>query len=111
MIPFLEVFKTVVSKIEATGMPYMIVGSMASMAYGEALTTRDLDLEVDIKPQNVRDFEALFPPPEYYCPPLEILTDEVLNRGQFNLLHPASGLKIDVVVKKLNLEEQWSKVS
>lgn len=33
-------------------------------------------------------------------PPSEILKDEIINRGQFNLIHHESGLKIDVMIRK-----------
>jgi hypothetical protein len=55
--------------------------------------TRDIDIVVDLKQQDARRLETLFPQPEFYCPPLEILSDEIINRGQFNLLHVPTGLK------------------
>jgi hypothetical protein len=78
----------------------MIVGSIASMVYGEPRLTRDMDIVIDVGPQDARKFEQLFAQPEYYCPPIEVISDEIQNRGQFNLLHVSSGLKIDVIIKK-----------
>ncbi|MBI5179289.1 MAG: nucleotidyl transferase AbiEii/AbiGii toxin family protein [Nitrospinae bacterium] len=78
----------------------MVVGSMAVMVYGEPRMTHDLDLVVDIPPQDAEKIETLFPAGEFYCPPLEFLRSEIVRQGQFNLIHNESGLKIDVIIRK-----------
>jgi hypothetical protein len=102
----IEVFRDVVARIEQVNINYLIVGSIASMVYGEPRLTRDLDLVLDIEAKDCNKFFSLFQQPEFYCPPMEILADEVRNRGQFNLLHVPSGLKIDIVVKKVTAFDQ-----
>ena len=97
---FLAVFFSVLEKLEKENIPYMIVGSLASMVYGEARLTRDMDLVVDIQPQDAHKFETLFPLNDFYCPPSEILRSEVIHRGQFNLIHHESGLKVDILIRK-----------
>jgi hypothetical protein len=37
---------------------------------------------------------------DYYCPPIEAIQDEVVRRGQFNLIHHESGIKVDSVLLK-----------
>lgn len=101
MVPFIETFQKAIQRLEEAKISYIIVGSIASMVYGEPRLTRDMDIVIDINSMEARGFEALFPQPEYYCPPIEILADEIRNRGQFNLLHVSTGLKIDVMVKKV----------
>lgn len=101
MVPFIEIFQNAIRRIESANIDYMIVGSIASMVYGEPRLTRDMDIVIDVGPQDARKFEQLFTQPEYYCPPIEVVNDEIQNRGQFNLLHPSSGLKIDVIIKKV----------
>lgn len=100
MVPFIETFQNAIQRIENANVSYIIVGSIASMVYGEPRLTRDMDIVVDVSPQDAQRFEQLFPQPEYYCPPIEVLGDEIRNRGQFNLLHVTTGLKIDVMIKK-----------
>ena len=100
MIPFISTFQGVLQKIESANIPYIIVGSIASMIYGEPRLTRDMDIVLDIHPSDAQNFSQLFLQPDFYCPPSEVLNDEIRNKGQFNLLHPATGLKIDVMVKK-----------
>jgi hypothetical protein len=45
-------------------------------------------------------FANEFPPDQFYCPPHTIMIQEFARRGQFNLLHLPSGLKIDCVIQK-----------
>ncbi len=95
-----EIFRDLLRRFEDAGIPYMVVGSVASIVYGEARLTRDMDVVVDLRPEDVARFAGLFDPVEFYCPPEEVLRQEVVERGQFNLLHQESGLKIDVVLRK-----------
>lgn len=44
MIGLLDVLKVVVAKFENAGIEYFMVGSMATMYYGQPRFTRDLDL-------------------------------------------------------------------
>ena len=95
-----HVFSEIIEKLESKNIDYMIVGSVASMIYGEPRMTRDMDLVIDLVEDAVGCFEDLFSSQEYYCPPGEVLLQELSQRGQFNLIHNASGLKIDIVVRK-----------
>ncbi len=106
MTSFLETFEMVLRKLEDEKIPYMMVGSLASMVYGEPRLTRDMDLVVDVQAEHASKFEKLFRQPEFYCPPVEILSDEILNRRQFNLLHVPSGLKVDLMVLKPTAYDQ-----
>ncbi len=96
----MEVFQDVLSRLEEAQLPYMVVGSLSSIVYGEPRMTKDMDLVVDIPVQQAHQFEKLFPFEGFYCPPLEVLKAEVVARGQFNLIHHNSGLKIDIIVRK-----------
>jgi len=79
---------------------YFLVGSLASMYYGKPRFTQDIDLVVNIRPVNLTNFADEFDTDAFYFPPQEILKDEVSRRGIFNLLHQASGIKIDIVLLK-----------
>lgn len=100
MIGLLDVLKEVVSKFEAANIEYFMVGSMATMYYGQPRFTRDLDLVVRIRPRQVLGFEKLFPLSDFYCPPIEVIQDEVNRKGSFNLIHQESGIKVDLVLDK-----------
>jgi hypothetical protein len=98
----IETFYSVIQKLEEQQIPYMVVGSIASMIYGEPRLTHDMDLVVDISPKDAKRLEFLFPFETFYCPPEEILTSEIAQRGYFNLIHHESGLKIDIMIRKMS---------
>ncbi len=100
MIGLLDVLKEVVSKFEEAGIEYFMVGSMATMYYGQPRFTRDVDLVVRIRPRQVLGFERLFPLSDFYCPPIEVIQDEVQRKGSFNRIHQVSGIKVDLVLDK-----------
>lgn len=98
----IDTFLIVIKKLESENIPYMVVGSVAAMVYGEPRMTHDMDIVIDLLPQNSKKLEQLFSPEEFYCPPLEVLKAETTHRGQFNLIHHQSGLKIDLMIRKLS---------
>jgi len=77
----------------------MITGSQASAYYGEPRFTRDIDVVADINLGQVEDFIKYFPANEFYGDK-EMIEAEIERRGQFNIIHAASGLKIDIILKK-----------
>ncbi|MBX3039191.1 MAG: hypothetical protein KF789_00615 [Bdellovibrionaceae bacterium] len=96
----LEVLKDVVTRFDEAGIEYFLVGSLATMYYGRPRFTQDVDLVVRIKARQVPEFLKAFPIDEYYCPPKEVIQDEVGRKGRFNLFNQSSGVKIDVVIDK-----------
>ena len=73
---------------------YRVVGSIASMVYGEPRFTNDIDIVVDLPMSKVSDLFAAFTGPEYYFSE-QAARDAILHKFQFNIIHPASGLKVD----------------
>ncbi len=94
-----ELLRMVIHALETVGIPYMITGSQASAYYGEPRFTRDIDIVADIRPGQVEAFAAFFPSGEFYCDK-EMMLSEIKTRGQFNIIHAASGLKIDIILTK-----------
>jgi hypothetical protein len=100
MVGPLEVLKDVVDRFQGAKIEYFLVGSLAAMYYGRPRFTNDVDLVFQISPTQIKDFEKLFSIDEYYCPPIEVLKDEVTRQGMFNLIHQESGIKVDIVLPK-----------
>lgn len=86
--------------LENNNIEYMIVGSVASMIYGEPRLTHDMDLVLNVLPGDASKIESILSTEDFYCPPLEVLRSEITHRGQFNLIHHESGLKIDLMIRK-----------
>jgi hypothetical protein len=94
-----ELLRHLVRCFESLGIQYFVTGSMASMAYGEPRLTNDIDVVADIKKEHIVGLKKCFPEDEFYLS--EEAIQEAINRHhQFNVIHPASGLKIDVIVRK-----------
>jgi hypothetical protein len=94
-----ELLRYVASVFEDLGVAYMIGGPQASVYYGEARFTQDIDLVTDLKPEHLPALLDRFPAREFYWS-AEAAREAVETRGQFNIIHPASGLKVDVFVNK-----------
>ncbi len=94
-----ELLRHVANVFEDLGVTYMIGGSQASVYYGEARFTQDIDLVTDLKLEHVPALVDRFPAAEFYMN-AEAAREAVETRGQFNIIHPSSGLKVDVFVNK-----------
>lgn len=100
-----ELLGYVVAAFERLAIPYMVVGSFASYAYGEPRFTQDLDIVLDLLPGTIPAFCAAFPAPEFYVSEAAV-RDAVRTRFQFNILHPTSGNKIDCMFPGAN---EWAR--
>lgn len=98
MLTELEVLRDACERLERAGIPYMLTGSMAMNYYAEPRMTRAIDMVVAIEPSDVERIEAAFQS-DYYVPE-EGLAQVIRDRGMFNLVHFASSVKVDMVVRK-----------
>jgi hypothetical protein len=87
----------VVEAIERLGLRYFVTGSTVTIFYGEPRFTNDIDIVVQLPATAVREFCRQFPDDEFYVSE-EAALDAVRRRSQFNIIHPRSGLKVDVIV-------------
>jgi len=92
-----ELLERIVSILERLELRYFVTGSMATIFFGEPRFTNDIDIVVDLPASRMQEFCAAFPSPDFYLSE-ETIHRAVSRRGQFNIIHPASGLKVDVMV-------------
>ena len=92
-----ELLHEAVVVLEDLRVRYFVTGSMATILYGEPRMTNDVDLVAALDAAGVREFCAAFPGDSYYVS-VDAALEAVALRGQFNLIHAASGLKVDVMV-------------
>ena len=81
------------------GCRYLITGSHATIAFGEPRFTNDIDVVVDLELRDLDRFCDGFPQQEFYLS-RDAAKEAVAQRHMFNIIHPTSGLKIDVVISK-----------
>lgn len=92
-----DLLQHLVRVLEELELRYLVTGSTATIFYGEPRFTADIDVVVDLPPERVADLLRAFEGGDFYLDE-ESVRGAVDRRGQFNLIHPASGLKIDVVI-------------
>jgi hypothetical protein len=82
---------------EDLNVTYAVVGSMASSYFGDARMTNDVDIVADLRSDQVDAFVAQFPEQDFYVSD-QAVRDAIKARSQFNIIHPDSGLKLDVMI-------------
>ena len=90
-----ELLRHLVSVLEELDIPYALAGSIASIAYGEPRATLDIDVVVELAESSIAALSQRFPAPDYYMD-AEAAVDAVRRGSQFTIIHPSSGLKVDV---------------
>ncbi len=94
-----ELLGYLVRFLEKLNIPYFITGAIASIAYGEPRFTNDIDIVADIKDEHIAKIKECFPEQEFYLDS-DAIREAIRRKHQFNIIHPASGLKIDVIISK-----------
>ncbi len=105
-----DLFATFVHPLHRAGLKYMVSGSLASMQYGEPRLTMDVDLVAHLDESQIVHFAELFPAPDYYAPPSEVIGVEIRRtvRGHFNIIHLPTGLKADIYPSTRHRYWQWA---
>lgn len=94
-----DLLRRVIGLLEQLDLTYMVVGSVASGAYGEPRFTQDIDILIHLSAEQVDSLCQAFPSPEYYVD-ADSAREAVRRTGQFNVIHPASGNKIDFIIAR-----------
>jgi len=102
----IDLLKFVAELFERLGINYMLVGSYASMYFGEMRNTNDIDIVADLESKHILKFIESFPSPQFYISE-EAMKEAIKDRGQFNIIHPESRSKIDVIIPK---QDQFSRL-
>lgn len=88
----------VVSRLDDLNMPYMVTGSFAMSTYATARTTMDIDVVLEIAPDDAERFEAKFQP-DYYVDATSIRRAHQ-RQSMFNMLDNRTGVKVDCIIRK-----------
>ena len=92
-----ELLSFIARVLESLGIPYMVVGSYASGAYGDPRMTHDIDIVADLREEHIDKLIAQLPVPDFYVSRDAALA-AVKHRSQFNVIHPETGHKIDFMI-------------
>ncbi len=94
----LEMVKLIAGRLDSSGIPYMITGSMAMTVYSVPRMTRDIDLIVEIALDKVADIISNFAKDCYID--YDTVRDAVKIEGMFNIIHNTWFMKADFIVRK-----------
>lgn len=89
-----ELLNLVASVLEDLGVPFMVTGSFASSIHGEPRLSHDIDIVIELQPEDVSKVAATFQSLDFYADE-ESLAEAVDRRDQCNLIHMDSGEKVD----------------
>src|SRR5688572_17702775 len=98
MLEELQVLKLVSERLEAARLPFMLTGSFAMAYYGKPRMTRDLDIVVSLREDDVAGIVAALSP-DFYID-ADSVRSAVVSQRLFNLLHFATSIKVDLIVRK-----------
>lgn len=92
-----ELLRLVAGILERLNLRYLVTGSTATIFFGEPRFTNDIDIVLDLPASRIAELCAAFPEEDFYLSE-ESVRRAVARGSQFNLIHPKSGLKIDLIV-------------
>jgi hypothetical protein len=93
----LNLLKRVCKSLDESKFPYMISGSIAMNIYSIPRMTRDIDIVVELSLERTDEFTDLFPD-SYFNK--EIIRNEIIRKGIFNIIDHETGFKLDFIVRK-----------
>jgi hypothetical protein len=96
----LEALLALLAKVLAdAGVPYMLTGSLAGAYHGAPRATQDIDLVVDATAEALTGVATALRAAGLYVSD-DAIREAVATRGMFNAIDPASGWKVDFIVRK-----------
>ena len=95
--------------LNALGVPWTAVGSIAASAYGERRSTLDVDIVAVLKKRDAGRFLSAFPEADFYCPSTEVIEEESARteRGHFKI-HQHTVYKADIYVATNSAFDRWT---
>jgi hypothetical protein len=94
----LPLLRKVCQALESENILYMVSGSIALNTYTIPRMTRDIDIIIELRKQDIRRFCKIFES-GFYIDPITV-QEEVELRGMFNVIDFSTGYKIDFIVRK-----------
>jgi len=94
----LAVIQHVAQRLDRAGIAYMHTGSLAMSFYAQPGMTRDVDVVVEVGDVSAARLYELFAG-DYYVS-LDAIREAVTYTSMFNVIHNASLVKVDLIVRK-----------
>jgi len=91
--------RRLVHALDEAGIPYMLVGSLASSVHGAPRATQDINIVADLDEPSLERLVESLPADRYYLD-FDTAREAVAARRPFNVIELASGWKADFIVRK-----------
>jgi hypothetical protein len=104
-----DLFLAFLAPLSDGAIPYMVTGTVASIAYGEPRLTRDVDLVVALDADRIEEFVALYPAKAFQFPGDSAIRAAVskASGGCFRVIHCATGFGGAIYPMGQDLLHQW----
>jgi predicted nucleotidyltransferase len=94
-----ETLREIVARLELQGIAYMLVGSVAALAYGRDRSTKDFDVVLEAGPSALRALVRSLPEERFYVSE-EAAMEALRHESQFNVIDMVTGWKVDLIPRK-----------
>lgn len=94
----LDILRTISERLDGAELPFMVTGSMALAYYATPRMTRDIDIVVALTASTLDALQKALADDFYFD--VEAAQSAVHSERMFNLMHFASAMKIDLIVRK-----------
>jgi len=91
--------RQVVQVLDDADVPYMLTGSVAAAYYASPRATQDIDVVIDTREDGIQRVVQGFLDAGCYVD-RDAALEAWRTHGQFNAIHPESGWKVDLIVRK-----------
>ena len=91
--------RAITELLDRASIPYMVVGSFASMVHGVPRTTQDLDIVIDPSTAALDHFLREIDTDRFYVDP-DVARDALRRRSLFNVFDMNTAWKVDLIVRK-----------
>ena len=92
-----DLLQTIIQILEKLQIQYMLSGSLAFNVYAIPRATRNIDMVVELQEKNIKQFVEAIKNEFYFHEPT--IKEEIKRTGMFNIIHLASGFKVDFIVR------------
>jgi hypothetical protein len=89
----------IVGRLEAAGIAYMLVGSVAALAHGRARSTADFDVVIEVSAATLSALIRSLPDERFYASE-EAALEALRHESLFNVIDMVTGWKVDLIPRK-----------
>lgn len=101
-----ELLLRIIKILKKLQIPYFITGGFAVAVLAKPRFTADIDIVIKLSEEKISEIikHLKLIDKNVYLPDEEIIREAIKQRGEFNFIHPQTGLKVDFWIKRYPFE-------